>query len=284
MITNYTDLNNNFIKELEDFTENEMFKLYYLYVEINRVNSGNSTLLKAFTINDNLCKVIGVVTNNAYYLYAQNWDNKQLEQVSKISNLKNCPEGFEFFGTEKFINKLFEFDGFKLTVIKNRSLYKIDKTNYTEFQNNTTIEKPLIDNTIEITHLYQEYYMEEYSGKVIKEFNDTQEKVIDLIKGDCILVSKVDGLITGFCTTMFKGTDLPMIGTIFIDFEQRNKGIGKSLASFVTKDLLTFSYSVFLMTTKENIPSNKMFESLGYNKIYEQTNGTITMGNNVYKN
>ncbi|WP_182250255.1 GNAT family N-acetyltransferase [Cellulophaga baltica] len=195
--------------------------------------------------------------------------------------MKSCPEGFEFFGTNSFINELFKFDGYKLNVIKNRILYKIDKNDYTEFDNNATIEKPLVDNTIEITHLYQEYYVEEYSGKVVKEFNDTKEKVIDLIKGNSILVIKVDGIIVGFCTIMFKGTDLQMIGTIFIDLEKRNRKLGKSLASYVTKDLLTSSNSVFLMTTKENIPSNKMFESIGYNKIYEQTNGRITVGNRV---
>ncbi|MBU2902931.1 GNAT family N-acetyltransferase [Maribacter dokdonensis] len=281
MITNYTDLNNNFIQELEQFTENEMFKLYYLYVEINRVNTGNSRLLKAFTINDGLCKVIGLITDNAFYLYAKDWNKKHLELVSKIANLKSCPEGFEFFGTNSFINELFKFDGYQLNVIKNRFLYKIDKPDYTEFDNNATIEKPLVDNTIEITHLYQEYYVEEYSGKVLKEFNDTKEKVIDLIKGNSILVIKVDGIIVGFRTIMFKGTDLQMIGTIFIDLEQRNKKLGKSLASYVTKDLLISSNSVFLMTTKENIPSNKMFESIGYNKIYEQTNGRITVGNTV---
>lgn len=281
MITNYSDFDNNFIQELEDFTESEMFKLYYLYVEIQRINSGNSRLLKAFTINDELCKIVGVVSQNAFYLYAKNWNKKHLELVSKIANLKSCPEGFEFFGTEKFINEFFDFNGYGLNVIKNRSLYKIDKPNFNEFQGEIVIEKPSINNTIEITHLYQEYYVEEYDGKVIKEFNDTKEKVIDLIKGDAISVSKSDGLITGFCTTMFKGTDLPMIGTIFINPENRKKGIGRRLASFVTKDLLTFSDKAFLMTTKEHVASNKMFKSLGYNKIYEQTNGTITVGNNV---
>ncbi|MGQ3678299.1 GNAT family N-acetyltransferase [Tenacibaculum discolor] len=281
MITNYSDLNNNFIQELEDFTENEMFKLYYLYVEIQRINSGNSRLLKAFTVNDELCKIVGVVSENVFYLYAKSWNEKHLELISKIANLKNCPKGFEFFGTEKFMNDLFDFSGYGLNVIKNRSLYKIDKHNFSEFKGEEIVEKPSINNTIEITHLYQDYYVEEYNGKVIKDFNDTKEKVIDLIKGDAILVSKSDGLITGFCTTMFKGTDLPMIGTIFIDNESRNKGVGKRLASFVTKDLLRFSDKAFLMTTKEHIASNKMFKSLGYNKIYEQTNGTITVGNNI---
>jgi N-acetylglutamate synthase-like GNAT family acetyltransferase len=249
MITNYSVLDENFVSEIEDFSENEIFKLYYLYAAIQDVNSGKVKLLKAYSIKEKAFSAIGVVTNKAYYLYGKNWKEENIEQISKISNLKNCPENFEFFGTEKFINELFKFDGKELNVIKNRSLYKINRNNFTEFQDNINIRDATNDDTIGITHLYQEYYAEEYNGMVLKDFNVTKEKVIDLIKNKSIIISEINELITGFCTTIYKGTDLSMVGTIFVDSEERNKGIGISLANYATKDLLRFSDKVFLMTT-----------------------------------
>ena len=281
-ITNYKNLDNNFIKEIEEFTEGEFFQLFYLFAEVNNVNYGSSKLNKAFILKDGKCQIIGLITDNAYYLFAKNWKKTQLEKISKISNLQNCPEDFQFLGTEKFIKELFILNSLELDVIKNRSFYKIEKSKLNEFKNENEIEKALISDTIEITHLYQQYYVEEYNGTSNKEFNDTKENVIKLIESNSILISKKNEMIMGFCTSMHKGTENPMIGTVFVNPEYRNIGIGKSLVHFTTRDLLKSANVVLLMTTKENIQSNKMVEKLGYFKIYDHTNGTITVGNTVY--
>ena len=167
-------------------------------------------------------------------------------------------------------------------MFKNRSFYKLSKQKKSGFENKNEIHSPLIDDTIEITHLYQQYYVEEYDGQNNKEFNETKEKIIELIKENNIVVSRNQDEITGFCTFMHKETDSPMIGTVFVSSEFRNNGIGKSLIDYVSKDLLKSSDFVYLMTTKENIESNKMVKSVGYEKVYDHTSRIITVGNNVY--
>jgi hypothetical protein len=132
-ITNYKNLDNNFIKEIEDFTEGEFFQLFYLFSEVNDVNYGSTKLINAYILKDGKCQIIGLITNNAYFLFAKNWKKTQLEKISKISNLQNCPKNFQFLGTEKFIKELFVLNGLELDVIKNRSFYKsrIQVTNAT---------------------------------------------------------------------------------------------------------------------------------------------------------
>lgn len=282
MITDYKILDNNFIKKIEEFTDGELFQLFYLFTGVNMVNYGNLKLKNAFILDEGKCKIIGVLTESTFYLYGKNWNKNTLEKITKKINLKTFPEGFFFLGNEQFISELFDFAKIELKVFKNRSFYKLSKQKKSGFENKNEIHSPLIDKTIEITHLYQQYYVEEYDGQNNKEFNETKEKIIELIKKNNIVVSRSQNEITGFCTFMHKETDSPMIGTVFVSSEFRNNGIGKSLIDYVSKDLLKSSDFVYLMTTKENIESNKMVESVGYEKVYDHTSRIITVGNNVY--
>lgn len=281
MITDYKILDNNFIREIEEFTDGELFQLFYLFTGVNMVNYGRLELKNAFILDDGKCKIIGVLTESSFYLYGKNWNKNTLEKITKKINFNTFPKGFFFLGNEQFISELFDFAEVKLEVFKNRSFYKLRKQENFEFENNNEIHSPSINDTIEITHLYQQYYVEEYNGQNNKEFNDTKEKVMELIKEDNIVVSRNQDEITGFCTFMHKGTDSPMIGTVFVNSEFRNNGIGKSLIDFVSKDLLKSSNFVYLMTTKESIESNKMVESVGYEKVYDHTSRIITVGNTV---
>ncbi|WP_298999066.1 GNAT family N-acetyltransferase [uncultured Tenacibaculum sp.] len=282
MITDYKILDNNFIRKIEEFTNGELFQLFYLFTGVNMVNYGSLKLKNAFILDDGKSEIIGVLTESSFYLYGKNWNKSTLEKITKKINFKSFPEGFFFLGNERFISDLFDFAKIKLEVFKNRSFYKLSKQENSGFENKNEIDSPSINETIEITHLYQQYYVEEYNGQNNKEFNETKEKVMELIKEENIVVSRNQDEITGFCTFMHKETDSPMIGTVFVSSEFRNNGIGKSLIDFVSKDLLKSSDFVYLMTTKENIESNKMVESVGYKKVYDHTSRIITVGNTVY--
>ena len=66
-----------------------------------------------------------------------------------------------------------------------------------------------------------------------------------------------------------------MIGTIFIKDSHRNKKFAQYLLSKISNDMLTTNQEIYLMTTKENVASNKMVENIGYFKVYEHSDRTI---------
>ncbi len=97
-----------------------------------------------------------------------------------------------------------------------------------------------------------------------------------MITRNLIYKLEIEDEIIGFCTKMSFLSEYPnMIGTIFIKESHRNKKYAQHLLSKISNDMLTLNQEIYLMTTKENLASNKMVENIGFSKKYEHSDRII---------
>lgn len=275
IIEEFDFLDDNFIGQMNDFAKSEPFQLFYLYNAVNMVNHEGTNFYDAFVLTNNTCKIISLCIDSGYYFYGKNWTETEIELIRKRINFETFPNGFHFVGTTDLVNRLFEDTEIQTVDFKDRYFYKID-LNPTIDDSSYVITEPNKNDIEKLGKITQKSHREEYKELSIKTLEEFVDQVQELISKSNIFINKNDNEITGFCTVMYTESDSPMIGTLYIKEEYRNKGIGKVLLSFATKKLMKEKANAcYLVTEKNNISANKVIESVGYKKIYEHMDKII---------
>lgn len=280
MFKNFTnELNAGFVQAIQNLNQFQALDFYYIIEAYDRVMSGQNNYYDAWVYENDNKWCVGFWIDGNYLFNSKNLDESDLIFVNEricFSTFKT--DGFHFAGNTDFINSISEINtDFELEIFKERYFYaanKIDIQIEKEFKyhidllNKDDIEKTSI--------LYQRYYNEEYNGRNDKSLEEVKLNLNYLISENLIYKLEIESEIVGFCTKMSFLSDKPnMIGTIFIDEQFRNRKYAQLLLSEVCKELLKYNEEIYLMTTQENISSNKMVENLGFVKQYEHSDRTI---------
>lgn len=103
------------------------------------------------------------------------------------------------------------------------------------------------------------------------------EKCKLAVRGDYkeVYIASVDNKFLGFVVLQFYGVLRGYIQTICIQPDQRGKGIGTFLLKFSEEKLLKQFPNVFMCVTSFNHRAQKLYYSLGYEKIGTLTNHII---------
>lgn len=102
--------------------------------------------------------------------------------------------------------------------------------------------------------------------------------VKNAIKNDLLYVAKVDNNVAGFIWfTLFGGfATYPYLHIVAVDEKYRGKGVGSKLISFYENKCLTLRKELrgksFLVVSKDNTKAQKLYEHLGYKKIFPLDN------------
>jgi RimJ/RimL family protein N-acetyltransferase len=278
MFTNYTEeLNSKFVEEIQNLNQFRTLDYYYIIEAYGRVMSGYSDYFDAWIYNTDESWCVGFWISGNYLLNSKNLSNTDLLLINERINFSIFnQDGFHVAGNTELINSLSELNqSFSLEKFKERYFYVANKINFeSEFVDKISLV--LKDDIEEVAKLYQQYYVEEYNGANNKEIEEVKINIKSLITRNLIYKLEIEDEIIGFCTKMSFLSEYPnMIGTIFIKESHRNKKYAQHLLSKISNDMLTLNQEIYLMTTKENLASNKMVENIGFSKKYEHSDRII---------
>lgn len=279
MFENFKDTLSYFPTAIQCLPVYKYFDFYYLIEIYNIVMRDHKSCIDAWIYRNDEKWCVGFFVEGLYLLNgSSNLSDKDILKIrDKIdfNNIIDIGENLEFMGNTDLLNNLSNIIKPKFALessIKERFFYVANQLN---FDNNTELNISLMnknDDVNEVGKLYQQYYVEEYAGKNNKNIDAVINNVNYLIENSAIYKLIVEDRIIGFCTTMnfISGRD-NMVGTIFIDENYRNRKYGQGLLAYVSNKLLEINPEIYLMTTKENISSNKMVENLGFVRCYEHS-------------
>ncbi|MBI6117886.1 GNAT family N-acetyltransferase [Salegentibacter maritimus] len=277
MFTDYSNnLDANFIYHIESLDGYNEFNFYNIINAFGRVFSNNVEFYDCwiYEIEDRWC--VGFWITGNYLFNSNNLIHSDTKIIKNKIDFGQFGNGFHFTGNTQIIEQLSNSNlDYSLEPFKERYYYSLNSLKLkTKFSKEVDLSKQ--EDIKELSILYQKYFHEEYDGKNDKDLQTTTAMVESLHSRKLIYRLKLKGKIVGFCTIMnFLHPELNMIGTIFIDKKFRAKGNGIHLLSFVTEKIHKERIKVFLMTTKENISSNKMVEKIGFKKQYNHSDRII---------
>ena len=270
-IKEFNSLKENYIRQLNDFANPEPFHLFYLFNMIQTIKENGEKIDEAFILSNNDCKIVNLCFNGHYCFYGKNWTKTEIEYIRKRVNFDTIPENFHFVGTKGLIVDIFK--GLKINTVdfKDRYFYKFDN-NSINYNPAIVITRPNKNDIKELSELIQLSHIEEYQEHCDIEINplDYLFEAIQYVSESKIIINKNSNKITGFYTFSKSQIDFPLIGTLYIKKDYRNKGIGKELLRFATEILIKEQGNAcFVATEKKNFSANKVMENVGYKKIYE---------------
>jgi hypothetical protein len=278
MFTNYTEkLNSNFIEEIQNLNQFRTLDFYYIIEAYGRVMAGYSHSYDAWIYRNNESWCVGFWISGNYLFNSNDLIDSDLHVVNERINFSVFnQDGFHFAGNTSLIDSLAELnDSFSLERFKERYFYVANKINF-ENEFDAKISLLAEDDIKDVAILYQQYYVEEYNGTNNKSIDEVISSITSLVLRSLLYKLVIKNEIIGFCTKMSFLSESPnMIGTIFIKDSHRNKKFAQYFLSKISNDMLTTNQEIYLMTTKENVASNKMVENIGYFKVYEHSDRKI---------
>jgi hypothetical protein len=276
MIEEFTEVNIEFVSKIKSLVGEQFFEHYYLINAINEVLEGNIISYEAYYLfNDNNSWIIGIRINGNYLIYGKNWDENLIEQTISKINFPMFQTNYHFSGTNSLVTEILKSSNRKLEIFKDRIFYSSSKLNL--FDEQESFEKLLCDkNDIEeLAEMVCEYFEDEYNGKNNKDFDAVLLQVEKQIENNTLWNLKHNGKIKSICSIIQTSNGTPIIGSFFTKRNERNLGYGTALIRTVTNNLLKITNEVWLISDKESIVSNKVFNNIGYKPIYETTDVLI---------
>jgi len=266
----YDVLNESFIEDVKSLVKEEFFNHYYLINIIGEVFNRRAQFNDAFTFTSSENSwIIGFSAFGEFLLYGKNWNDEQVDLVSKKIKQSNLENGFHLAGTFALLQELKSKILIKTEIFKERIFYSCDTLVKSQDKTNANVGSGEMKYHTEITQMVCDYFEHEYKGQNPKEFSQMLPQTLNQIQNGTIWQITTPEGIVGFCSIIETSVGLPIIGSFFIKEMQRNQGLGKMLLEEVTQNLLNDFEEVWLMSDKSDIPSNKIFVKLGFKPVYE---------------
>ena len=272
---NITPLNNT--KKFNQFLFNEidmkLYKYKFLRSYIDNAKDGIEPVYDQSVLNISEKGWILILHGSILLVYGENWNENQVHEINSVFNL-NKFTNYALSGDLELIEKIIEiYKPYNTQVEKSRILYKSKEIQIFKAENNN-IRIGTFDESYELALMLQEYYHEEYKGLNDKPIEEMQRRTLLMIhdKKIYILLDKDENLLI-FCTIID-----PDIGILFTKREHRNKGYGKIILSYCAQILKERNDTVYLMTDKNEISSNRVCLTVGFEPYYNYAMVNINVG------
>jgi RimJ/RimL family protein N-acetyltransferase len=269
----YDYLNDSFLHEMERLSNNNL-NIYYLIHAYFSVNRGGENFYDAWIFEELNSWAIGVRIDGMYLIYGNSCDDLIISKIHERINNNEVEylSGFHFCGTKVILDKLFIKANFNFEVYKERYYYTLTKKNFIPINSvqNILIRKSVISDLQVIAKMNSDFNTEEWNGKNNRSVEDFEALIRENVRSGKFFLVEFNNEVVGFCSVMnFLSKVDNMIGTVYICDNYRNKNLGTHLLSSVLKNQLDHAEEIYLMTDRQNLPSNKMVENLGFEKNYE---------------
>ena len=234
------------------------------------MNNGQIESYKLFNIIENDTNKIICLQTKRHLLLVPIKKEISIEayELLKSTIEPNIVAGIEILGETNLVLRIVKDCNAKFNVIKDRLICECEKTKEIR-PCEGSLQIPTLKDIEEITRMEMDYHKEEYGDKSNCEFQETQELVIEKFDKQSLLLWKSQNEIVSIINANFEG-DLFYVFHIYTKPSQRKKGFGTNLLhEVISKIISTEKIKAGLVSQKNDIATNKVFNEIGFVPIYE---------------
>jgi predicted GNAT family acetyltransferase len=270
-VIEFETLDEEFVDQCNELINGDFFKHYFLLGAINQVLHGSTQYFDAYVISNSSKKswIIGFWIDGNYFIYGKDWINSQVEFVADRLKDFDFQKGFHFSGTNQLVETVFNIYKKRHELFKERIFYEIDYVPEVLPSAKIEVRRAMNDESSELTRMVCDYFLDEYKGKNNKIFEEMLPHVEEQLAHGLIWVLANESKLKCFCSIIRTQTGIPIIGSFYTYQNERGKGYGTQLLSFVSRELVNQFGRVWLVSDKHSPESNKVFRKVGYQPIYE---------------
>jgi Acetyltransferase (GNAT) family len=250
---------------------------YFKYFHVHRLHEelleGRELLYDAFNITDiDGSFIMILVLDRLIYIYAEKWNentfdllkNRLAQIVIKTTILR---------GDKSIILKFIITLNIDYEIINDRNIYEIVSLNQLFKQEKGKFGKSNSPDQATIQKLSADYYNEEFEGKGQQAIESVKRSASQGILNESIFKWSNGGRIVSMARILNDDQSNAMIGGLFTKPMERKKGFAYFLIWHLTEYLFKAGYlKCGLLTEANKISTNKIFEQVGYKKIYGWVN------------
>jgi hypothetical protein len=257
----FTDANNALI-------ESNPLQYFFLREMFEKVVKREQELIKLFNISNGSNKIIVLFTMQVCLIYDDGYDETLIPLLSKELEFEKFKR-FQFAGSKRTIDKLFELNNASYEMQKHRVTYKCSAVSDPFTPAPGRMEMGNINRLDELVSLSRGFAKAYYGEN--KSFNDAAAIILSGIQKDSIYQWVDNGRVCAVAQSMHEEYDFPVIGHFYTNPLDRNKGYGTSIIHGLTNGLLKDGGHQFVMlqTNALTPQSNRIFEKVGYQNIGE---------------
>jgi len=258
--------------EFLDYNDNVIQDNYFvLYSPIIMMTQKEIKVFKLFNLADmDGSNAYCLLMTGNYYIHSFKWNDNLIDKLSRIIEFKNFRK-FTFTGQRDLLLQLLDRNKVAYQIRKERLIYECRRTsNLTNLHGQLELaSKSDID---ELSEMSYQYSLEEYAGFVLRDYESWRNIVHEEIENKNIFKLVRDGKICSMAQVLSLYENFPLIGLLFTKKEFRNKGFATSILFQLTNFLLNNlgKEKCGLLSDANNIPSNIVFQKVGYQSIYKQ--------------
>lgn len=262
-----------FLEYNEELFNGQYFEHIHLHHIFLELRNGQAKLIDAFNIIDeDDSNVIVVRVRQEFFIYSNKWNESTLEVIENELNQIDT-EALLFRGQKEIVLNVMGRMKFNFVIINDRIIYDCNfieplpkkaqgKFGVANISDLPTVQKMSVD-----------YYVEEFEGKGQQSHESVRESAYQGIKSSSVFKWSNNGRIVSMARLLGDNPRYAMIGGLFTRVIERNKGYAYFLISELTRHLLNNgAEKCGLLTEATKIPTNKIFEKVGYKKVYDWIN------------
>jgi len=259
-----------FLTHNQDKILGEYFPYYLFLQALKRLNQEKISLFDSFNILGKGGESIFCIwTEGTYYIFGDEWNSEMIATAAEKINPSKF-KNYTFLGRRQLIDSIFEAAKCPIDSRRDRIVYSCK---------NILDIPETIGGIVELGSSYYKdqliengilYYHEEFEGKGSKSDEQIAEDVAHSIEKGNIYSLRIEDKIHSIVSVINYEYNRPFIGSLYTREESRNKGYALKLLYEVTNGLLkNGSEECGLLSNADNPASNKVFNKLGYNPIYD---------------
>lgn len=258
----------DFIDANNDLIQSNPMQYFFLRDMFNKVVKKEQKLVKLFNVSNGINKIIVLFTAEVCLIYDDNYDESLIPLLSTELEFEKFNR-FQFAGSKRTIDKLFELNNARYVMQKHRVTYKCSAVCNPFTPAPGRMEMGDINRLDELVSLSRGFAKDYYGED--KNFDDAAALIINGIQEDSIYQWVDNGTVRAMAQSLYGEYDFPVIGHFYTNPASRNKGYGASIVHGLTKGLLQeggHEY-VMLQTNALTPQSNRVFEKVGYQNVGE---------------
>jgi predicted GNAT family acetyltransferase len=262
-----------FLEYNEELLNAQYFEHFHLHQIFSELRKGEIRLIAGYNIiDDDDSNAIIVRVREEFYIYSNKWNEKLIDFLE--TELKQIQTEVKLLrGRKEIILELVERMKLKYEILNDRLIYYCENVAPLSNKIRGKFGIANISDWATIERMSVDYYIEEFEGKGQQPIDSVKASAYKGIKSGTIFKWSANGRIVSIARLIGDNPFHAMIGGLFTKVIERKKGYAYILTSELTRHLLNKGISKCgILTEATKIPTNKIFEKVGYRKVYDWIN------------
>jgi predicted GNAT family acetyltransferase len=265
-----SDSFNDFLEYNRKFIYSNYFSHFYLIKTIERIVKIEQKVYGAFNIIDkSKTNILCIWTEGEFLIYGANYNVEIINMLYKRIQPDRYAH-FYFSGQRSIILDFFSENTLQYSIYKDRLMYSCEKVIELNSKTEGSLELASLIEIDELARMGHEFYNAEYDDKADRDFEYMYNVVKASIINSTLYLWRCNNLICSIAQIVSTNNENVLIGLLYTNKDQRNKGYATALLYNLTRNLLDNGVEKCgLIADRNRIEPNKVFNKIGYVSIYE---------------